>query len=556
MRKKLAFIVALTFYASLLPWAGAENFNYRVHNIVSDNGAITGFRSIGDNSFADNLTVYANDVIFPTGTMDNTYKLAAPYVDVKAKYGAKADGVTDDAPAINAALAVGGLVVLPPGIYKVNSSLVFQHEATTLVGYGAALNSSNGTYLDFSSLPNDCTAIVLRGAAGKAGAVRNLYIFGATGTGGSAVAVGTTSGVTIENVHGTWNRGATGYAVKLGDESDVQDNAVIESKVSRVIFATNGTGVLVGAGSTSNDVSNVYIMNSPAAFKFKRATYNALTACAADSGTGWAYTFTNSSNNSLVGCGAEGNAKGLAYLDTSTEISLIAVRGVGNNTSADNTIGSYVHIADNTNCYSISIIGGRDTSPNAATSYNIYGGATTQGVEIIGYNPVAFTKGIGGDATWMKTYLNILGGDNNRFGPTDFTYQHNLRGTTGGFTTTYKEVTGTATATASFNISLGIPVGSRILGAQLRVDNALTSSDGGTAFSATIVGGPTFDITASSPFDKNTKVSINIDNSVNPVAVPGIYVLIACTGGKTFAAGGVVRVIIYYETFTAMADAP
>ncbi|MFJ8044188.1 glycosyl hydrolase family 28-related protein [Kitasatospora sp. NPDC096147] len=68
---------------------------------------------------------------------------AAPWIDVKADHGAAGDGTTDDADRINAALAacpVGGVVLLPPGVYATSVPLV--------VPPGVTLRGSHGTHLD------------------------------------------------------------------------------------------------------------------------------------------------------------------------------------------------------------------------------------------------------------------------------------------------------------------------------------------------------------------------------------------------------------------------
>ncbi|GAA3057354.1 hypothetical protein GCM10020229_81320 [Kitasatospora albolonga] len=69
---------------------------------------------------------------------------AAPWLDVTAApYGAAGDGSTDDTAAVNSALAacpVGGVVLLPPGVYATSAPLV--------VPPGVTLRGSHGTHLD------------------------------------------------------------------------------------------------------------------------------------------------------------------------------------------------------------------------------------------------------------------------------------------------------------------------------------------------------------------------------------------------------------------------
>src|SRR5207249_1259147 len=58
-------------------------------------------------------------------------------------YGAKGDGVSDDAPAILAAIAAvpgqGGIVYFPPGVYLLNSSVTIHARANlSLLGAGVS----------------------------------------------------------------------------------------------------------------------------------------------------------------------------------------------------------------------------------------------------------------------------------------------------------------------------------------------------------------------------------------------------------------------------------
>jgi len=87
MRKKyLCVLLALLFYASLLPWSfrpsaeAEEYYNYRAHNIIGDGtGTITGFSGI---DLPDNSVTY-NHIIFPTDggyvRFDNSYSAGVVY---------------------------------------------------------------------------------------------------------------------------------------------------------------------------------------------------------------------------------------------------------------------------------------------------------------------------------------------------------------------------------------------------------------------------------------------------------------------------------------------
>src|ERR1700682_1674479 len=68
---------------------------------------------------------------------------AAPSSTVSVKgFGAKGDGVTNDQPAIQAAIeslaATGGTVYVPAGDYRLGDSIVIDHDNITLTGQGAS----------------------------------------------------------------------------------------------------------------------------------------------------------------------------------------------------------------------------------------------------------------------------------------------------------------------------------------------------------------------------------------------------------------------------------
>jgi hypothetical protein len=125
-----------------------------------------------------------------------------------------------------------------------------------------------------------------------------------------------------------------------------------------------------------------------------------------------------------------------------------------------------------------------------------------------------------------------------------------VAGTTGGFTRTFSEAT-VALSGASTTIQVNIPGSpvSNILGVQLRVDTAITSGDGATTWSATYTGGSILAISTGQAFTKNTKV----DSMSGGIVTSETDIIITPNSG-TFS-GGVVRAIVYYETFTAMSDA-
>jgi len=133
-----------------------------------------------------------------------------------------------------------------------------------------------------------------------------------------------------------------------------------------------------------------------------------------------------------------------------------------------------------------------------------------------------------------------------------------LAGATGGLNRLeYSEAVGTATAAASFDIAVAVPAGARIIGANLRVDTALTSGDGGASWDADYVdaSGLHQAIARMLAFTKNTKHQQFYDPSIDsPITPLATNVRVRCVGG-TFSAGGKVTAVVYYQTITALGDA-
>jgi len=107
MKKYTAWVLALLFYVSVLPWnmAGATDYwNYNVHKLNFDNTYLS--------------TLQGNDLI-----------VKGPWVDVRAGFGFVGDGVADDNVALLAAIAVSEAnqfpLLLPPGTILTSSTLTF-----------------------------------------------------------------------------------------------------------------------------------------------------------------------------------------------------------------------------------------------------------------------------------------------------------------------------------------------------------------------------------------------------------------------------------------------
>lgn len=126
-----------------------------------------------------------------------------------------------------------------------------------------------------------------------------------------------------------------------------------------------------------------------------------------------------------------------------------------------------------------------------------------------------------------------------------------------GFLTTkdFAEAQGIATNSIYFDIPVNIPTNSKIIATSLRVDAALTSSDGGTSFTAQYLGGSSLSITSSGGFTKNTKIN-SFHDAVGTSTSGVSNIRVVCNGNKTFESGGKITAIVYYQTLTSMSNVP
>ena len=126
-------------------------------------------------------------------------------------------------------------------------------------------------------------------------------------------------------------------------------------------------------------------------------------------------------------------------------------------------------------------------------------------------------------------------------------------GTSGGMLIQAVEATASITASASATIQANIPIGALMLGIQLRVDTALATGE--TWDVAWHDGSSVQAIGSAIAVAKNTKVNKYFAPASAQVADAETDIVITKNGGGSFTAQGVIRAIVYYLTFTAMADA-
>lgn len=116
------------------------------------------------------------------------------------------------------------------------------------------------------------------------------------------------------------------------------------------------------------------------------------------------------------------------------------------------------------------------------------------------------------------------------------------------------EATASITAAASVVISTAVPSGARLRGVQLRVDTALA---GGDLWDAAYSGGATQSIATAQAVAKDTKVNAMFNtNAATDITSSATDVTITKNGGGSFTAQGAIRALVYYESLTALGNAP
>lgn len=108
---------------------------------------------------------------------------------------------------------------------------------------------------------------------------------------------------------------------------------------------------------------------------------------------------------------------------------------------------------------------------------------------------------------------------------------------------------------SSTSITLSIPIGAKLLGATLEVTSALAT---GELWNAAYSGGKTTAIASAQAVAKNTKVTTMFDpNAASPITSGALtHIAITRDGGGNFTAQGSIRAIVAYEYFTPIADLP
>jgi hypothetical protein len=219
-----------------------------------------------------------------------------------------------------------------------------------------------------------------------------------------------------------------------------------------------------------------------------------------------------------------------------------------------NTIGTGNH---NTVCGGVSntAVGG-----NATVLGGTGNTASDQGAMSWGRGAVASGRGSVCFATDTAADFGHTVSESNKFGAkfdAGFEWlgeviQHLTASDIGGINRWVKETTVSATATTSFSFPVTIPTGTRIIGVQLRVDEALSNT-----WNAAYSGGSTQTIATAQSLAKNTKVVKMYDTfAASDIAASTTSVTITRNGGGSFTATGSMTALIMYEQMQLITSAP
>lgn len=335
---------------------------------------------------------------------------------------------------------------------------------------------------------------------------------------------------------GGWNIGIGDSALKACTIS--YDNVAIGSNALETLVGDFGAGSNVAIGSyamqeTTYGFNNVAV-GMYALWKNTNGTVNVAI------GSGAAKNNTDGAKNVAIGGGSlDGNLTGdhnvavgfnALYLSDADENIGIGREVLPDLTSGVNNIaiGSYA---------GGSIVSGSNNV--------IIGGATSLSPTLEDH--VVIATGAGVIRVWISELGDVtLYGDLSLYNPTAGGGSVNRR---------YHNALGVATAAGTFDIQVNVPIGARIIGCQLRVDTALTSSDGGTTWSAAYIDGSTQAIATGLAFAQLTKKDTMYDSfAASDIVATQADIRVTCDGGKTFISGGEVRAVVWYEDFSLMSD--
>jgi hypothetical protein len=263
------------------------------------------------------------------------------------------------------------------------------------------------TELYFSNAPSGSDGLVLTNFVGVS--IKDMTIVMRRGGAGGGKALFMYNGhdYSLTNVNVDVLVGASGRGIQLGDGSGATATFIGHNQNVKVM--SNGAPGIYANFGTSTTFTACYVIGGW--MQFDGMTYVSAVSCAVDASTLYGYIINGSTNLVFSACGAEGSSKGAFYLSTTaTNIVINAPYGADNNTSADPNIGDLVHIDSSAGVVnSITVTNPTSVAVNPATLQNIYATAGTGFVEVYNTDLTLFSKGFGGNATWIQEKLTVTG---------------------------------------------------------------------------------------------------------------------------------------------------
>lgn len=227
-------------------------------------------------------------------------------IDVK-KLGAKGDGVTDDLPIFNKAIAMatnGEVIFIPSGNYLLNGTLTID-KPITLQGTTVQNDTQNniplkGSVLLFTANSNQDNAINIT--------VNGVQLKGLSLKNNSANSQYIKYGVRIPGYIGdlTWNITCENLVIDGFVENGIYATNLLLSQFKNLYISNCKVGLKIdGTTSTSILIERVWAFHvSSSGFSFNVLTYSSLIDCACDD-CGYAYYFTGCFSVSMINCGME-----------------------------------------------------------------------------------------------------------------------------------------------------------------------------------------------------------------------------------------------------------
>ena len=355
-----------------------ENVNYRETTTWHDGSAM-------DDSKVDGVIYIKKNSKYYKRQIDGI-------VNIKW-FGAKGDGITDDLPAFNAAVAFaksvkGGKIFIPQGHYKFSDTWFLEDvSGLTIEGYCnqniTFVDKSNSTcLLDFDDCPKDHDGIRIEGFVGVE--IKNIFISYFRGIKGGT-SITSNAALRFQKGHDYRITGvrinalgcATTAGLILGGGTGEKTAFLGIIDDVKVYCELQSIGIGTFGGNTSLNFRSCYVAGG-GYWHIEGTVYSTFLNCACDGANHYGYLITsniyyNSTNLSFISCGAESCGKsGFWVYDYCQNIDFLNPYDANNNTSGNVNWGALMTINADTWTKNIKIINPSSYSLNGTYSIAIH----------------------------------------------------------------------------------------------------------------------------------------------------------------------------------------